>query len=97
MAWGVIGLLPLPACGERPTRKARRVRGPLHESERVDRPPARKGPVARIERSEIRERPVNTAKPPRVSLALNPGYGPELVDRLSLPASGEREKKSPPC
>jgi hypothetical protein len=55
------------------------------------------GPVAWIERSEIRERPVNTAKPPRVSLALNPGYGPELVDRLSLPASGEREKKSPPC
>ena len=56
-----------------------------------------KGPVARIERSEIRERLVNTAKLPRVSLALNPGYGPELVDRLSLPASGEREKKSPPC
>jgi hypothetical protein len=55
------------------------------------------GPVARIERSEIRELAVNAAKPPRVSLALNPGYSLELVDRLSLPASGEREKKSPPC
>ena len=31
--------LPLPACGERSTREARRVRGPLHESEPVEAPP----------------------------------------------------------
>src|SRR5262245_55332939 len=36
--------------------------------------------VARIERSEIRERPVNAAKLPRVSLALNPGYRASLPD-----------------
>jgi hypothetical protein len=30
--------------------------------------------VARIERSEIRKRLISTAKPPQVSLALNPGY-----------------------
>jgi hypothetical protein len=30
---------PLPACGERSTREARRVRGPLRESERAERPP----------------------------------------------------------
>ena len=31
--------------------------------------------VARIERSEIRDRPMTTATPPQASLALNPGYG----------------------
>src|SRR5712672_2134608 len=30
---------PLPACGERSDRAAIRVRGPCHESERVERPP----------------------------------------------------------
>jgi len=30
--------------------------------------------VARIERSEIRDHPINTVRRPRVSLALNPGY-----------------------
>jgi hypothetical protein len=30
---------PLPACGERSTREARRVRGPLRESEPVETPP----------------------------------------------------------
>ena len=32
------------------------------------------GTVARIERSEIRDRPLLMAALPRVSLALNPGY-----------------------
>ena len=35
--------------------------------------------VARIERSEIRDCPINTASRPRVSLALNPGYSSTRV------------------
>jgi hypothetical protein len=36
--------------------------------------------VARIERSEIRDRPANAAGRSRVSLALNPGYSSPLPD-----------------
>jgi hypothetical protein len=38
---GVVRWSPLPACGERSTREARRVRGPLRESEPVETPPHR--------------------------------------------------------
>jgi Putative transposase DNA-binding domain len=95
MVWGVISGVSardcLPPCGGGTGRGiAPPVRSVRHPPARSVSPPSEGGagpvgPVARIERSEIRPPPVDMAKPPRISPALDGGCGPAR-HRLAAPS-----------